>query len=45
MLETISIDKLMFLDSILMGLSFIFLVVSLFLGDKINEMKGEKNND
>ena len=44
MLESISIGKLMFLDSILGGLSFIFLVVSSFLDDKINEMKGKKNN-
>lgn len=45
MLETISIDKLMFLDSILGGLSFIFLIVASFLDNKINEMKRGRNND
>ena len=44
MLESIAIDKLMFLDSILGGLSFIFLIFSSFLEDKINEMKRGKNN-
>ena len=44
MLETISIDKIMFLDSILAGLSLVFLAFSSFLDNKINEMKGKKNN-
>lgn len=44
MLESIAIDKLIFMDAILGGLFFIFSLINAFLDDKINEMKGKKNN-
>lgn len=44
MLESIAIDKLIFMNAILGELFFIFSLINAFLDDKINEMKGKKNN-
>ena len=44
MLESIAIDKLMFMDAVLAMFPLLFLFLSLKLDDKINEMKGKKNN-
>lgn len=44
MLESIAIDKLMFMDAVLAVFPLLFLFLSSKLDDKINEMKrGRKN--
>ena len=45
MLETISIDKLMFMVSVLSGFPLLFMFLASKLDDKINEMEGKKNNE
>lgn len=45
MLESIPIDKLMFMVAILSGFPLLFMFLASKVDDKINEMKGKKNNE
>lgn len=45
MLESIAIDKLMFLDAVLAIFPWSFMFLAFKLEDKINEMKRGINND
>lgn len=45
MLESIAIDKLMFMVAVLSGFPLLFMFLASKLDDKINEMRGKENND